>query len=158
PVAIKISRDVLVDEKVLPPPSRPAVFSQSPATASVEAMAQVREWLSAAQRPLVVTNRLGSDPGAVELLQQLSEELSIGVLTPEDYYLSFPQNHPHHLGFGPNAALREADLVVVLDTDTPWYPLNNGPSENARVVHVGADPLFQGIPLRSHRGDLFVQA
>lgn len=158
PVAIKISRDVLVNDKIQPPPSRPAVVSHSSAGPSPEAMAQVQKWLESSRRPLIVTNRLGADPAAVSRLQRLSEKWAVGVLTPEDYYASFPAGHPHHLGYQIRESLSEADLVLVLESDVPWYPLNQGPADTAKVVHVGADPLFQNIPLRSHRGDLFVQS
>ncbi|MBK8201152.1 MAG: hypothetical protein IPK68_02090 [Bdellovibrionales bacterium] len=121
-------------------------------------MDQIKEMLAIAKRPLVVTNRLGADESAVGLLCKISEKHEIGVLTPEDFYLSFPADHPNHLGFRQSEALQESDLVLVLDTESPWYPLENGPIAGAKVVHVGPDHLFQAIPLRSHRGDLFLQS
>lgn len=120
-------------------------------------MSQVLAWLRSAQRPVVITNRIGRDATTVQRLIQAAEQHGLGVITPEDFYVSFPPDNPHHLGYGRDAVLAEADFIMVLDTDAPWYPLESGPHPDARIVHVGADPLFEAIPLRSHRGELFLR-
>lgn len=156
PVAIKVSRDILL-EKDFTPPKGPAVSSYSHVRPSLDDLERVKDWIIKAGRPLIVTNRLGADPAAVSLLARICSEQDIAVLTPDDYYMSFPSDHDSHVGHKKSAALSEADLVLVLDSDVPWYPLFEGPNPKANVVHVGADPLFQQIPLRSHSGNLFIQ-
>ncbi len=158
PVAIKVSRDILMSDEVKSFSDQPSVSSQAAPMPDSEAMDQIKSMLATSKKPLFVTNRLGADESAVALLCKCSEKHEIGVLTPEDFYLSFPADHPNHLGFRQSEALQESDLVLVLDTESPWYPLENGPIAGAKVVHVGPDPLFQAIPLRSHRGDLFLQS
>lgn len=157
PVAVSISRDVLISVEGGPVP---ADIQVRPTAALVPANAAMEEFftlLSQARKPLVVTNRLGADAAAVGLLVQAAERHGLGVSTPDDFYLSFPSLHPQHLGFKQGVPLAEADLVLVIDTEVPWYPLENGPGKQARVVHVGPDPLAESIPLRSHRGDLFIR-
>jgi acetolactate synthase I/II/III large subunit len=155
PVAISVSRDVLMSAAA-PAPSRPGVRPARAPAPDAATLSEALEWLRAAERPLVVTNRAGASPAAARLLAEAAERHGIGVLTPEDFYASLPSDHPSHLGFKTGRALGEADLVFVLDTDAPWYPLEAGPAERARVVHVGPDPLFAALPLRSHRGDFFI--
>lgn len=155
PVAIKMSRDILLSEDIST--SSYSANFQAPLFADLKAVDTAAKYLSSAKKPIVITNRLGADPSAVACLIEFSQKFGVGVLTPDDYYVSFPSNHSHHLGYRPSSALAEADFVLVLDTDAPWYPLENGPNPEAKVVHAGPDPYFRDIPLRSHRGDLFVQ-
>jgi acetolactate synthase-1/2/3 large subunit len=157
PVAVSISRDLLVDEELLQAPEtiqvRPAA-SPLPAHADLETFFKR---LAVAERPLVITNRLGAEKDAVRALLKISEQHALGVVTPDDYYMSFPGTHENHLGYRHGKSLDEADLVLVLDTEVPWYPVEKGPRVDAFVAHVGIDPLFKTLPLRSHRGDLFIQ-
>lgn len=158
PVAIKISRDILLSELVSFANAQSAVTRQALPAPSPEAMVQVLEWMKSAERPLVITNRLGIDPFAASLLSDVSTRHGLGVVTPDDFYMSFPADHSNHLGFHGGEVIGDADFIVVLDTETPWFPLERGPSSQAKVVHVGTDPLFQAIPLRSHRGNLILQS
>ncbi len=108
--------------------------------------------LLAAERPLVVTSYLGRRPEAVPELVRLCERVGIGVLESAPSCMNFPGNHPAYVGQQgnekmQNAALAEADFVLVLDSDVPWIPLFNRPSDNAKVVHIDIDPLKERTPL-----------
>jgi acetolactate synthase-1/2/3 large subunit len=61
-----------------------------------------------------------------------------------------------HLGYVPGDALREADFVVVLESDVPWFPNLESPRAGARIVHVGVDPTFARYPMRSFPSDLAI--
>jgi acetolactate synthase-1/2/3 large subunit len=50
--------------------------------------------------------------------------------------------------------LKKADVVVGLESDVPWIPVRGGPRAEAFVAHVGVDPLFGSLPVRSFRSDL----
>jgi acetolactate synthase-1/2/3 large subunit len=63
-----------------------------------------------------------------------------------------------HVGYEPGPHLAEADLIFVVDCDVPWIPRLHKVNPNARIVHVGADPLFQRYPMRSFRADLAIAA
>ncbi len=153
PVAVRVSRDVLVAES----PALPALAA-APAPAPAPSFDALFALLETARRPLVVTNRLGVDPSAVPLLIAAAQRHGLGVSTPDDFYASFPSEHRLHLGYKQGAALAEADVVLVLDVDVPWYPLDNGPAAAAKVAHIGPDPRAESIPLRGHRGNLFLKA
>jgi acetolactate synthase-1/2/3 large subunit len=158
PVAISISRDILVSERVQSMPEKIQVQPSPPFTLNADSLKKFFSLLADAKRPLLITNRLGADPSSVPLLVEAAERHGLGVVTPDDFYVSFPATHTQHLGFKHGTALKESDLVIVLDTDVPWYPSENGPAPEAKVVHVGPDPLLESLPLRSHRGDLFLRS
>jgi acetolactate synthase-1/2/3 large subunit len=61
-------------------------------------------------------------------------------------------------GYQYNELYRQADLVLNLGMDVPWCPLDDAPDKHASVIHIGEDPLFQKIPIRTHRGDVFLVA
>ena len=61
-----------------------------------------------------------------------------------------------HLGYAPGDALREADLIVVLESDVPWFPHLERPRAGARMAHVGIDPTFARYPMRSFPSDLAI--
>lgn len=130
----------------------------SPPAPDGAALRTAVEWLASAERPLIVTNRLGSDREAVALLSDLSERCALPVVTPNAHYMNMTVSHPMWAGYGGTGTFAQADCVLVLDVDVPWCPLDAGPSEEARVIQVGADPLFSRIPMRSHGGDLSITA
>jgi acetolactate synthase-1/2/3 large subunit len=46
-----------------------------------------------------------------------------------------------------NAALEEADVVLVLDSDVPWIPTVTKPNGAAKIYHIDVDPLKEQMPL-----------
>lgn len=62
------------------------------------------------------------------------------------------------LGATPRPLLTEADLVIVLDTDVPWYPSQESPPPGCRVVHIADDPAFSRYPMRGFPCDLSITA
>ena len=45
----------------------------------------------------------------------------------------------------------------MIDTDTPWIPTVHGdPPEGCKIIHIGVDPLFSRIPIRSFACDVAV--
>src|SRR5690349_6880651 len=108
--------------------------------------------LLAAKRPLIVTSYLGRKPEAVAALIRLADRLGIGVLESVPSYLNFPSDHPCYVGqqgneHRQNPSLAEADLVLVLDSDVPWIPAFNKPTEGAKICHIDIDPLKERTPL-----------
>jgi acetolactate synthase-1/2/3 large subunit len=110
--------------------------------------------LAAAESPLLITMRLGRDPEAVGALVQLSEVLAVPVVEFNPTHTNFPSSHPHHLGFDPAPFLERADLILVVESDVPWFPSRMPVNPAARVVHVGEDPLFVRYPIRTFPMDL----
>ena len=93
--------------------------------------------LARAHRPLVVTSYLGRQPAAVDELVTLCTRLGVGVLESVPSTMNYPPADPLHQGSQwnqpvQNAALAEADVVLVLDSDVPWVPTVNRPAAERR--------------------------
>ncbi|MBV8083706.1 MAG: thiamine pyrophosphate-requiring protein [Chloroflexi bacterium] len=99
---------------------------------------RVAEWLIKADNPCLVPGRAGRNPEAVQALTQLAELLAIPVVAPRSERMNFPATHPLY-GTGP--AAKDADVLVVLETPTPWIPGNDSPKADARIVWVDPDPV-----------------
>jgi acetolactate synthase-1/2/3 large subunit len=69
-------------------------------------------------------------------------------------HLNFPQAHPLHLGYDSAALVRDADVVLVLESDAPWFPREVEPPQHATVIQLDADPLYQRYPFRGFPTDI----
>ncbi|HWT79383.1 MAG TPA: thiamine pyrophosphate-requiring protein [Candidatus Methylomirabilis sp.] len=113
--------------------------------------------LALAEAPLLITTRLGRDPSAVEALVRLSEAMAIPVVEFNPTHVNFPSTHPHHLGFDPAPFLQRADVIIVAESDVPWFPSRMPVNPGAKVIHLGADPLFARYPIRTFPMDVAIR-
>ena len=67
-----------------------------------------------------------------------------------------PASHPFNLGHAGTELLAKADLLLVVDCEVPWYPRYATPRADAKVVHLGVDPLFERYPHRSFTAQLAI--
>ncbi len=159
PVYVTLPREVLAQpmqaiEFTTVPPAIPADPAPDP-----QAMASLREMIAGAKCPVLVANETGRDKSNVALLASVAERLGVGVVElPRALFMCLPSSHPLHLGNDIAPVLAKADLVVVMSSDVPWIPLLQSPNPGTKVVHVGADPLFSDIPVRSFPSDLSITA
>src|SRR5690625_4994781 len=105
-----------------------------------------------AKNTLVVTSYIGKNEKAVEEHVKQSENLRVSVLESVPNYMNFPAEHPHHRGYqwntpGQNEVLEEADFILVIDSDVPWIPSKNKPSEDTTIYYIDSDPLKDGMTL-----------
>ena len=114
---------------------------------SDEAARRLAESLHRAERPLIITSYSGRQPEAVASLLELSETLRVPVVEAVAQFLNFPRNHPHHWGYRAGAAVKEADFILLLDTDVPWIPKAGMPERNVPVVQLDVDPLKPHITM-----------
>ncbi|MDH2235547.1 thiamine pyrophosphate-requiring protein [Pigmentiphaga sp. GD03639] len=110
-----------------------------------EAVAELHGALSQARRPLVLTTYLGRNQAAVGRLVELSERLGLPVAEIAPQYVNFPGEHPHHAGYRRNALVADADLILMLDVDVPWIVSRTRPAAGARLFHIDADPVKEGM-------------
>ena len=155
PVYLTLPREVLAerhDAIEYADPARavvPAATLPDP-TAIEEAAAM----LAGARNPIIITKALGRDPAAVPVLVRLAETLGAPVFDQFHTYVNFPQNHDLHGGFEAAPHLAEADAILVIESDVPWFPQMNRPKPETRIVHLGVDPLFSRYPVRGFPADL----
>lgn len=122
-----------------------------PETAAVARAAQV---LVEAENPLIVVSSSGKDPDTVAPLVSLAERLAIPVVESWGAYMNFPQDHPLHQGFEPGALVGGADVILAVESDTPWFPNQAEPPHDATVIQVDGDPLYERYPIRGYPTDI----
>jgi len=152
PVYLMGPREVM-EEAIAPVAIDCAAWKPIEPSALPEAgVAQIAAALAGARFPLVVTSFIGRKPEAVAELVSLCEALGVGVLESVPNYVNFPATHPLYLGNqwnlpAQNAALAQADVILVIDSDVPWIPTVSRPAESAVIFHIDVDPLKQQMPL-----------
>jgi acetolactate synthase-1/2/3 large subunit len=124
----------------------------APPALSAECLERITHALVEADCPLIVTSYAGRVPAAVVELSALATELGIGVIESVPNYMNFPATHGSYLGVQwnerrQNAALAQADVVLVIDSDVPWIGAVSHPRAGAEIFHIDADPLKGQMPL-----------
>jgi acetolactate synthase-1/2/3 large subunit len=146
PVYLTLPREILAaPASVEPAGSAPDPPAYRPDRERIRRAAAL---LAQARRPLVITSALGRRPEAADRLAALAERWAWAVVSFNPEYLNLPLDHPGHQGFDPVDLLPQADVVLVLDCDAPWYPHRVQPCPEAVVIQAGPDPLFGRYPLR----------
>src|SRR5262249_30311084 len=97
-----------------------------------------------------------SDPTAMSAMVSFAEALVAPVVTPASPFVSFPNTHDFHLGVSSAPYIKDADVVVVVACDVPWYPFQGKPSESAKVIQIPRNPNYRAIPMRSLRKDISI--
>ncbi|MCZ7660605.1 MAG: thiamine pyrophosphate-requiring protein [Xanthobacteraceae bacterium] len=158
PVYLVLPREPLAAEVRDAPPAsgpRPPAAAPHPDPAATATLAQ---WIAEAERPLIVAAAAGSEARNVELLARLAERAAIPVVSHGARVVNLPASHAMHFGYDSGPYLADADLVIVIESDAPWYPGRQEPPPGCRVAHVGEDPAFVRYPMRSFRSDLAIIA
>ena len=154
PVYLTLPREVLAERHDTFEYSDPTrVVSPSPVVADAAAIQDAARVLADAKNPIVIVRASGRDPLAVPALVKFAEALGAGVFEQFHTHLNFPQTHPLHVAYDVQPYLDDADAIVVLESDAPWFPSTKSPKPEARVIQVGVDPLFSRYPIRGFAGD-----
>ena len=125
-----------------------------PSQPAPDALREAAQTLAAAINPLAIASSLGRDPAAPEALVQLADRLGLPVVETWPTHLNFPRDHPLHQGFDAGALVGEADVVLAIESDTPWFPAHAEPSDDAVVMQVDDDPLYATYPIRGFATDI----
>jgi acetolactate synthase-1/2/3 large subunit len=155
PVYLTLPREVLADpctvESRVPRASRVAPYE-----ANAAGIAQAADWIASARMPVIVTSHLGRDREAVPVLADLAARFAIPVAQAGASAVNLPASHPLNTGQAGGALLEEADCIVVVDSEVPWFPVRFTPKAGTRVIHLGTDPLYVRYPIRSFPTDLAI--
>jgi len=149
PVYLTLPREVLAERhdaiEYSDPPRAAVPAATLPDPAAVDEVAAI---LAGARNPIIITKAAGRDPAAVPALVRLAESLGAPVFDQFHTYVNFPQDHDLHGGFEAAPHLDEADAILVIESDVPWFPQVKRPRPETRVIHLGVDPLFSRYPVR----------
>src|SRR4029453_10524670 len=104
-----------------------------------------------------LTEHVGGDPRAVERFVELCELLAIPVMeTYRPAFMNFPRTHPLYLHHDPKA-VDAADLVLMVDAVTPWYPASKTP-KNAKIISIAEEFPNSRLPYWGYNVDLALVA
>ena len=155
PVYLTLPREVLSERMENLEYFDPArVTPPAPSVADPAAVERAAEILAAARNPIVIAKSSGRDPLSVAPLVALAETLGVPVFDQAATHLNFPQDHALYGGGDPTAYLTDADRIVVVEADAPWFPALRSPGPEATVIQVAHDPLFSRYPIRGFAVDL----
>ncbi|MEO6164951.1 MAG: thiamine pyrophosphate-dependent enzyme, partial [Candidatus Binatia bacterium] len=113
--------------------------------------------IAAAKNPIALTEHVGGDPRAVEGFVELCELFGIPVMeTYRPAFMNFPRTHPLYLHHDPKA-VEAADLILMVDAVTPWYPASKAP-KNAKVIAIADEFPNSRLPYWGYNVDLALVA
>jgi acetolactate synthase-1/2/3 large subunit len=154
PVYLTLPREILASPFQGKTSSGATQVSASPPTVDADALEEAARLLGRAQRPLLITANGGRTAEASKAIAHLAEAFGIPVIHYRPRYLALSTEHPMNAGWEPHALLKDADFVLCVECDVPWIPAQGGPKPEAKVVHIGPDPLYARYPLRGFRTDI----
>jgi len=132
----------------------PRINAASYSASSRDSVGKAADILAAAKKPIAIVQSLGRSPEGLEILVDLAELLAMPVVEHWHTHFNFPQNHFLHAGFDPAPYLREADVILAIDSDVPWFPKLSEPDPATRIIQVASDPLFTDYPYRGFGSDI----
>jgi acetolactate synthase-1/2/3 large subunit len=127
-----------------------------PAAPDPEGIRDIARRLVKAENPYAIVARSGRNPATVPALVRLCETMGLPVAQSGiRSYQCFPLNHPLYMS---HASLKDADVLLCLDVDIPWFADTNPPSDNAWVAITDVEPSKRRIPTMEFTADLRLTA
>jgi len=157
PAFVSVPTEFLMDEHPAEAPRAQAPVRD--AAVDPAALEELAQMLCGASSPIILTEEIGKDIGAVERLVELAETLGAPVFDAwQPGYANFPRAHPLHGGVAPDmkALLDESDLIFCVETVVPVHPPAMLSGSKTRVAVLGEDPLHVHLPYWGYRADLVV--
>ncbi len=157
PIYLTLPREVLAEgggDFTYQSPSRRA--SAHPPAGDPGAVDQAAEWIAKAEKPLIIASSFGQDGSAVAGFEAMTERFALPVVSYRPRYLCMASDHPMHLGYEPGELIKQADVILTIESDVPWIPSLHAPNPDAKVIQVGIDPLFSKYPMRGFPCDLAI--
>ncbi|KAJ8583334.1 thiamine diphosphate-binding protein [Rhizopogon salebrosus TDB-379] len=140
--------------------------SLDPTGLSPSAVNVIGDALSQATNPLIITSYIGRNPAAVGALEMFSRLMAIPIFVTCPSATNVSLSHPFFVGVSFLAPgthtplLGMADVVLVIDAEVPWIPMNKDgqgnferPSDDARIFVIeSGDPLRETIGMEHVAG------
>ncbi|KAI1333125.1 thiamine pyrophosphate enzyme [Xylariaceae sp. FL0255] len=150
PVYVVATREVLAEEIQPYSLEQDQWMSVGPGALPSDAVREIASALVNAERPLIITGYSGRDLRNPELLTILADLIpGIRVHDTGGSEMCFPMSHIASEGFrlGSHTCASDADVILILDCDVPWIPVQHPPSKGTLIYHIDSDPLNQQIPV-----------
>jgi len=158
PVYLTLPRELLMEKlqnvKIPEVIRYPAALTPQ---ADMELLTKIAKMLVEAEKPLIITGYSGRNTHSVAPLVELAETLGARVIT-SDFRMNFPTSHPLCRVTDPKPYLEDADVILVIDCDVPYVPIQAHPRPGARIIHIDIDPIKQDMPTWGFPVDVLVGA
>jgi acetolactate synthase-1/2/3 large subunit len=155
PVYLTLPREVLAENiEDLNFSNASRINAAPPVAPDLESIGRAAEILASAKKPIAIVQALGRHPGGVEVLVELAELLAMPVVEQWHTHLNFPQSHPLHAGYDPAPYLKEADAILAIEADVPWFPKSSEPRRETTIIQIASDALFTDYPYRGFASDI----
>lgn len=147
PVYLMLPREVLM-EKMETTQNLPTKRYAPPTTPQADAgqLKAAAKALSQAENPLIIATQSGRNQSSVQAMVELAELVGAPVIS-ESVHLNFPTDHPLWAGMTGNQYIQNADVILAIDSDVPYIPINAKPNPDAQIIHIDIDPIKQSIPM-----------
>jgi acetolactate synthase-1/2/3 large subunit len=157
PVLLGVPFECMLDEVALPEDSRANRVVRT-RVIDDQAIQEAVEMLLRSERPVVVTEHVGRDSAVVGPLVTLCESLGIPVMESfRPAFLNFPRTHALYLPYDARR-VEAADLVLVADAVSPWYPAHKAPKSSTKVIFMGDEFPYSRLPFWGYKVDLALVA
>lgn len=142
PTYLNVPLEILLEQTTKP--LRKEVVARGRRLSAPDDIAAVARLLADAERPVVITETAGREPGGYQALLDLCESLGVGVIEPSSAVCAnFPKDNPLHLGGELDPYIDEADLILLVNCRAPFYPPSRKPARATTVV-------IDEVPQRPH--------
>ena len=122
-----------------------------------DAIARAADILAKAERPFIFTRASARVEASAAAVGEFSERFAFPIVEFRPITNSVVDNHPMLVGFQPTPHLQEADVILNIESDVPWIPTVHGqPADDCKIIHLGVDPLYSRLPMRSFPCDMAV--
>ncbi|WP_248959530.1 thiamine pyrophosphate-requiring protein [Sphaerisporangium perillae] len=161
PAYLMVSRDVLMDPPALELGRTTRYAVPRPPAADPQTVDWLAERLAGAERPLLVTAKVGRRPEGFHAVTRLADLAGMRVIDlAESGCVNISTSHPMNLLSAADGqrAVEEADLIIIVDADVPWIPRFTHPREDATIVHIDVDPLRTDMPMWTFPVDVGITA
>ncbi len=149
PVFVNAPLELMLEQVALERLPHPPEIAAVPQV-DIAALERVASLLMEARHPVIFTEAAGKEPEAVDALVALAELLALPVVeAAAPACTNFPTDHPAHQGYSPQPFLKEADVILLVESATPWHPPSQGPGPGCKVISIGQDP---DLALRPYSG------
>jgi acetolactate synthase-1/2/3 large subunit len=157
PVYLNVPIETQIAEWTRPAKPRkvPMPPTARPSEADIEKLAGL---LATAKHPVIETQAASRDPNAMAALVELAELVGVPVVEGASAtYANFPKRHPLHQGSRMEPFIKDADLVLLVNSRAPWYPPANRPL-NATIASIGENPIKNHMVYQHLHADMYLEA
>ena len=157
PVYLCLPREPLAapwpEGKEFGPPIQALPHAPQPDRAAIAEAAQL---IADAEYPLMICARADVGGEAAEMVARVAEDFAVPVAEAWSLRNTMASNHPMHGGFDVGPQIEKADVILVVDCLVPWIDKFHAPGPGTKVIHIGPDPLFSRMPVRSFQSDIAI--